>query len=274
MIFIYGKAALLWESVLLLKAPMIFLFMQLKYCVISIIFQCSIASLNNHCWLKLVFHFLLVYCSMERRKYYKHIFKAKRYPKKYISIILDGMDQQTTCLPKPLYNSKFFSSMWKLQCHVVGVIVHGRGHHIFADVGEIPSDSNATCNIIIQTLMKYHEKDDLPPVFYLQMDNCGRENKNKYVFGLCCLLVELGVFKKVRKSSWKWVVIYFFTQITIMSVTAEDRSLVVFWKCLLIKLIIKRHDCLRKCWYKLKMSNQQKVIDICLWSVINWSTFL
>jgi thioester reductase-like protein len=31
-------------------------------------------------------------------------------------------------------------------------------------------------------------------------DNCGRENKNRFVLALCCLLVELGIFRKIKIS--------------------------------------------------------------------------
>ena len=133
--------------------------------------------------------------SQERQKYYKHIFKAKKHPDRYMSIIIDGMDQSTTTLPRPHLISKFSSAMWKLTCHLVGVLVHGRSHHVYVDLGEIPQDSNTTCNILLQVLKKY--VGELPPVLYLQMDNCARENKNQYVFGLCCILVELKIFEKV-----------------------------------------------------------------------------
>ena len=32
------------------------------------------------------------------------------------------------------------------------------------------------------------------------MENCGRENKNRFVFAFCALLVELGVFRKIKFS--------------------------------------------------------------------------
>ena len=39
-------------------------------------------------WVKLyIIFFFFLYCSMERRKYYEHISKAKRYPNKYLSMI-------------------------------------------------------------------------------------------------------------------------------------------------------------------------------------------
>ena len=115
-----------------------------------------------------------------------------------MSIIIDGMDQKTTAIPKPRLLSKLASAMWKLPCHLVAAIVHGRKHHVYVDVGEYPQDSNLTCNIIMQTLLKH--VDHLPPVLYVQMDNTVRENKNMYVFALFCALVELKVFDKVRVS--------------------------------------------------------------------------
>ena len=139
--------------------------------------------------------YLVFSFSAERRKYYKHILKAKTHPEKYISMIIDGMDQHTTLLPKSSINPKGLSNTWKIPTHVTGVIVHGRGAHTFVDMNEVPHDSNLTINMILQVLKKY--AGDLPPVLYLQVDNCGRENKNKYVIGFCCLLVELGLFRKV-----------------------------------------------------------------------------
>ena len=43
----------------------------------------------------------------------------------------------------------------------------------------------------------------VPPVLYLQMDNCARENKNQFVFALLSLLVEIGVFEKVILKSYQ-----------------------------------------------------------------------
>jgi hypothetical protein len=40
----------------------------------------------------------------------------------------------------------------------------------------------------------------LPPVLRIQADNCGLENKNIYMFGLCATLVAQGYFKEVQLS--------------------------------------------------------------------------
>lgn len=40
----------------------------------------------------------------------------------------------------------------------------------------------------------------LRPNLYLQMDNCWRENKNRFVLCFLALLIELGIFKKIKIS--------------------------------------------------------------------------
>ena len=115
-----------------------------------------------------------------------------------MSIILDGMDQSKTNLPHFQQKSKQTSGNWKLKTHVTGAIVHGQGVYGYFDICEWSHSSNMTIAILMNILYMY--KDSLPPVLYLQMDNCGRENKNRFVFAFCALLVELGVFRKIKVS--------------------------------------------------------------------------
>ena len=49
----------------------------------------------------------------------------------------------------------------------------------------------------LSTLLKPQDTH-LPPHLYVQLDNCWRENKNKYFFAYLCLLVELKVFVDVE----------------------------------------------------------------------------
>ena len=50
-----------------------------------------------------------------------------------------------------------------------------------------------TITTLLQTLAKIANDGPLPRTLLLQMDNCVRENKNKYVFGFLALLVEIGI---------------------------------------------------------------------------------
>ncbi|XP_053382926.1 uncharacterized protein LOC123562861 [Mercenaria mercenaria] len=101
--------------------------------------------------------------STERRKYYKHSMKGRTEPGKYLSIILDGMDQKKTELPHYLYLSSFVSNLWELKTHLVGVIVHGIGNYRFFDYYQYPHGSNLTIHCLLSTL--YMQKDSLHNTF-------------------------------------------------------------------------------------------------------------
>jgi hypothetical protein len=77
---------------------------------------------------------------------------------------------------------------------VTGAILHGRRSFAFVDVHLWPHDSNLTINIIVHVLLNLQQ---LPPVLYLQLDNCYRENKNQFLFGFLALLIHHKVFKEV-----------------------------------------------------------------------------
>ncbi|XP_052097971.1 uncharacterized protein LOC127732831 [Mytilus californianus] len=134
--------------------------------------------------------------NQERQKYYRHAEKSRRYPHKYLCMIIDGMDQNKTNIPHFHRLAKSTSQMWNLRTHLTGVIIHGISTFGFFDIGQWPHDSNLTMNIILNSL--WQVKDKLPNILYIQMDNCFRENKNKWVFALCCFLVEMKVFEKVK----------------------------------------------------------------------------
>lgn len=133
----------------------------------------------------------------ERQFYYSKREKARQDPQKCISIILDGMDQDKTDLPHLDMKNKSLANMWVLRTHVTGALVHGRRNYAFVDVNLFPHDSNLTINVLLHILLKEAKERPLPPTLYLQLDNCWRENKNRYVFGFLAMLVKLGIFKEV-----------------------------------------------------------------------------
>ena len=64
-------------------------------------------------------------------------------------------------------------------------------------------DPNLTLNILMRVIADTARKRQAAgksvyvKTLYLQMDNCVRECKNKYVLAFCQLLVEWGIFDKV-----------------------------------------------------------------------------
>ena len=142
------------------------------------------------------------YFRCERKKYHSHREKARSSPEKYLTMIVDGMDQSKTNLPNTKLVSKSTSSLWRLRTHITGVILHtkapgGKLVYSYVDLVQYPHDSNLTITVIINSLVHFIESNPLPKVLYLQMDNTCRENKNKYVLTFCAILVQLGIFEKV-----------------------------------------------------------------------------
>jgi len=141
-------------------------------------------------------------CRFERRKYHSHREKSRSSPDKYLTIIVDGMDQSKTNLPNTKLISKSTSSLWRLRTHVTGVILHtkapaGKLVYSYIDLIQYPHDSNMTLTVIMNSLVDFIKTNALPKVLHLQMDNTCRENKNKYVLTFCAILVQLEIFHKV-----------------------------------------------------------------------------
>ena len=149
-------------------------------------------------------HVFVLICRNERKKYHSHREKARLYPDKYLTMIIDGMDQSKTNLPNTKLIAKSISSLWHLRTHVTGVILHTKASfaklvYCFVDLVQYPHDSNLTLTVILNVLIDFAKSNQqLPEVLYLQMDNTSRENKNKFVLTFCAALVQLQIFKKVR----------------------------------------------------------------------------
>ena len=140
----------------------------------------------------------------ERKKYSLHRQKARSNPDKYVTIIIDGMDQSKTNLPCLCKESKSSQPIQRLKTHLTGVLVHTRSPHrklcyCFFDQLQWPHDSNLTATILYKVLWDFKSQKQLSPILYLQLDNTSRENKNKFILAFCAILVQFGIFKKVRK---------------------------------------------------------------------------
>lgn len=152
------------------------------------------ALLNKH--LELVWQ--------ERRVYYKHRYKARRFPDKYLTVIDDGMDQKTTNIPRVRRKTKATCNLTYVGTHLVGAILHSgqstSGKDIYGsfDFYQWPHDPNLTASVLLNMIAKWCQFYKLPPIFYLQLDNCVKENKNQYMMWLFALLVELIVFDKIK----------------------------------------------------------------------------
>ena len=136
--------------------------------------------------------------SNERQKLYKHRKKCYDAPHKYMGLIIDGMDQKKTLLPHFVRVPKNLKEENFIQFHLVGCMVFNGEMipRVYFTAPNIHNDANLTISIIHHVIT--HWPGDLPEVLYLQLDNTSQENKNQVVFGYLSMLVELGIFKKVK----------------------------------------------------------------------------
>lgn len=134
----------------------------------------------------------------ERKHYYSNRQAAIESPAEFLSIILDGMDQNKTNLPHLIRIPKSCQNLWCLHTHLTGCLVHGIGIFGYFDFRQWSHDTNLTLTCLLLTLVKLCEKKPLPVKLLLQMDNCVRENKNKYVLGFLAYLVHIKIFVEVH----------------------------------------------------------------------------
>ena len=146
----------------------------------------------------------LKFIERERSAYEGRQKLAEQNPQQYCSIIVDGADQKNYGLPHFAVSTKSDAGH-KLKVKVVGVLEHIlRGQEwlsLFAMTEEYETGANHIVEVVHQTLQR--KKDTigrLPPVLMVQVDNCIRENKNRYFMSYFQLLVHLGVFKMVQIS--------------------------------------------------------------------------
>ena len=108
------------------------------------------------------------------------------------------MDQNATAIPHLVRQNKTACSVRFLRTHVTGVLVHDFGALCYVDLLQWPHDSNLTITVLLQSLVaRIKGRDVFPTTLYLQLDNCGRENKNQYVLAVLALLVQLNIFDEI-----------------------------------------------------------------------------
>ena len=112
-----------------------------------------------------------------------------------MSIIIDGMDQDKSNVPRSSTNAKEIKAVEPYPFSVVGVMVHGFEYRSYLVKPTWKHDTNLTIHLLMKTLVRVLETTGrIPPILYLQMDNCWRENKNQYMMTFLSLLIKLKVF--------------------------------------------------------------------------------
>ena len=112
-----------------------------------------------------------------------------------------GLVQNRTAIPRMRRQTKSCQSVSKLRTLLTGAIAHtGLSVHakqIFCCFNSfhIPHDPNSTLTVLLEVLKCFRE--NLPSTLYWQLDNCWKENKNKFVLAFLSFIVEMKIFDKV-----------------------------------------------------------------------------
>ena len=122
----------------------------------------------------------------ERNVYYRNRLRAKLYPKKYLSMIVDGADQGQFALPHVTNKSHVTLKAWKLRLKVMGVKVHGRGVWAFTVATHVAQGNNVTIQALFTVLSELLQKGPLPPILNLQLDNSGKQCKGPTSYYYLC----------------------------------------------------------------------------------------
>ena len=141
----------------------------------------------------------------ERAQYRSNMQKAQENPDQFASVIVDGADQSEFGLPH--FNSSAKSSTGHaMKMSVVGVLEHraGKTKHLwlFTMTEDFETGSNHVIEAIHRWLQCKTEEcnGQLPATLFVQVDNCSRENKNKYFMAFMEMLVARGIFQSVYVS--------------------------------------------------------------------------
>ena len=79
----------------------------------------------------------------------------------------------------------------------MGVHVHGKKTTALVDLQQWPHGSSFTITCLLKVLAMASTDNKLPPVLYIQLDNCSRENKNKYFLAVMAIIILKGIVNEV-----------------------------------------------------------------------------
>ncbi len=141
----------------------------------------------------------LQFIADERMYYQKKRDRARLEGARYCSVIVDGADQSAFGLPHFTSSTKSQRGQ-AMKVKLVGVLEHSIENALTLHT---MTEEHATgANHIVEAIHRFlngrRAAGPLPPTFFLQLNNCSRENKNKYVMAYLESLVALNVFQSVE----------------------------------------------------------------------------
>jgi hypothetical protein len=116
-------------------------------------------------------------------------------------LIIDGADAGRFALPHFAQTCKSQAEAFKIRLHLLGCIAHGRDTYVFTCPSHVAQGNNVTIQVMHEVFKDIIAKDGkLPDTLLLQLDNTSKQNKGRFLFAYCQLLVKWNVFKRVYIS--------------------------------------------------------------------------
>ena len=138
---------------------------------------------------------------LERRHYYSNRLRAELHPNVYLSVIIDGADQNKHKIPYFCEQSHASDETARQQLHAYGCLAHGRKAYCFLVPGHVKQGHDTTIEVLWHVILDTLDAEGrLPPVLLVQLDNTTKQNKGRYFFAFIALLVHHRIFEKVLVS--------------------------------------------------------------------------
>ena len=141
----------------------------------------------------------LEFVSVGRREYLRKVELAILRPAKYLSAVVDGADQHSFALPHFVTKTKEQRGT-AMKVHLIGALNYAASKvlRLYTMTDEHSTGSNHIVETVHRLISDCLLRGSLPPHFFLQLDNCVRENKNKYLMAYLDALVQWGVFESIE----------------------------------------------------------------------------
>jgi hypothetical protein len=140
--------------------------------------------------------------SNDRLRYKLRSTLSEVSPNDVLSVIFDAMDNNKTCVPRMATKSKNTDGVGEpMSCQLTGFLFHGRGFYGAFSLPQYSHGASFTCTTLLKALLHVQQIEGrLPPVLFMQCDNCARDNKNQMMIALCAILVDMNIFNRIELS--------------------------------------------------------------------------
>ena len=137
---------------------------------------------------------------IQREFYAARIATAKEHPSRYLHLTFDSPESYHVPQKRP-NNSKTAMKI-PSEVRATGCINHTTGARYFNfTLPQYPKDANAIISAVYLNIVEYiRDHKEHPAVLWLQLDNCWRENKNRWMPAFMSWLIHMKFFNEVMVS--------------------------------------------------------------------------